>query len=547
MAPVAYLLYTRVTSGTTRATPPGPTATASCSRRATGRCCSTHRFTCPGTTCRSTSSSASASGDRRTPGHPERRRHETPGVETTTGRSARDSRTASGWPWPSASSRERYGAEVVRPPRVRDLLGRRPDGGRRRGGGLARRHLGLGRLVYVYDDNHISIDGDTALAFDTRGRRRALPRLRLARGGASRTPTTSIALARALEAAIAEEERPSLIARTLDDRLAGARTRAARPRRTAPRSARRRSRATKEALGWDRRARVPRARRGATRHFGAGRARGAAAQRAGSERFARLARRRPGARRRVGARLRASCPSGLAEALPAVRRGEDEPTSRRGRPAARRCRRSRRSCPTMVGGAADLAVDQDRVQGRAEFSRGERGRNVHFGVREHAMGGDRERHGAARRVVQPVRLDLPRLLRLHASGDPPLRADGPARRSASSRTTRSASARTGRRTSRSSTCAALRAIPGLTVLRPADAAETAEAWRVALEERDGPAVPRPHAPGACPCSIARGSPPRPGWRAAPTWSGREADRAIDAVDRRHRLGGRARPGGRRRS
>jgi len=34
--------------------------------------------------------------------------------------------------------------------------------------------------------------------------------------------------------------------------------------------------------------------------------------------------------------------------------------------------------------------------------------------------------------------------------------------------------------------AALRAIPGLTVIRPADAAETAEAWRVALEDCDGP-------------------------------------------------------------
>ena len=44
LAPLAYVLYTRVMS-TTRATRPGPTATASCSPPATPRCCSTRRCT----------------------------------------------------------------------------------------------------------------------------------------------------------------------------------------------------------------------------------------------------------------------------------------------------------------------------------------------------------------------------------------------------------------------------------------------------------------------------------------------------------------------
>ena len=68
---------------------------------------------------------------------------------------------------------------------------------------------------------------------------------------------------------------------------------------------------------------------------------------------------------------------------------------------------------------------------------------------------------------------------------PPIRLGGDhgaAGRSTFSRMTASASARTGRRTSRSSSWSALRAIPGLIVLRPADANEVAEAWRVALRE-----------------------------------------------------------------
>ena len=93
---------------------------------------------------------------------------------------------------------------------------------------------------------------------------------------------------------------------------------------------------------------------------------------------------------------------------------------------------------------------------------------------------------ALSRSLRPYVRHLPDLLRLHASGDPPGRADGPAGRSTSLPTTRSSSARTGRPTSRSSSCAALRAIPGLVVIRPADAAETVAAWRVAIERRDGP-------------------------------------------------------------
>jgi transketolase len=63
--------------------------------------------------------------------------------------------------------------------------------------------------------------------------------------------------------------------------------------------------------------------------------------------------------------------------------------------------------------------------------------------------------------------------------------------------------------------AALRAIPGLTVIRPADAAETAEAWRVALEDCDGPVCLLLTRQGVPVLDRTR-LPPRAGSRVAPT-------------------------------
>jgi transketolase len=64
------------------------------------------------------------------------------------------------------------GLEPVRPHHLVHRLRRRPRGGHQRGGQLARGHQRLGNLVVLYDDNHISIEGDTQTAFseDVMGR-----------------------------------------------------------------------------------------------------------------------------------------------------------------------------------------------------------------------------------------------------------------------------------------------------------------------------------------------------------------------------------------
>jgi transketolase len=146
--------------------------------------------------------------------------------------------------------------------------------------------------------------------------------------------------------------------------------------------------------------------------------------------------------------------------------------------------------PTLVGGAADLS-ESTRTEfpgGDAErYTRAKAGRNIFFGVREHGMGGAVNGMAAHGGIVRPygstflqfadymrpaLRLSALTGLRvawIYTHDSVALGEDGPTHQPVEH-------------------LAALRAIPGLTVLRPADANETAEAWRVILEDLEGPAV-----------------------------------------------------------
>ncbi len=140
----------------------------------------------------------------------------------------------------------------------------------------------------------------------------------------------------------------------------------------------------------------------------------------------------------------------------------------------------------MVGGAADLVESTKTVfEGAGEFSKVHAGRNVPFGIREHAMGAIVNGAAAHGGIVKPygstflVFSDYMRAsVRLSALMGLPvvwvwthdsvgLGEDGPTHQPIEH-------------------YAALRAIPRLWVIRPADANETSVAWRVALERDDGP-------------------------------------------------------------
>jgi transketolase len=141
--------------------------------------------------------------------------------------------------------------------------------------------------------------------------------------------------------------------------------------------------------------------------------------------------------------------------------------------------------PTFLGGSADLAEsNKTDLEGLGDFGPTETGRNLHYGIREHAMGAISNGlavHGGLRPFAATflVFSDYMRpSVRLAALMGLPmvyvwthdsigLGGDGPTHQPVEQ-------------------LASLRAMPGLRVIRPADGPETAEAWRAALARTDGP-------------------------------------------------------------
>ena len=193
--------------------------------------------------------------------------------------------------------------------------------------------------------------------------------------------------------------------------------------------------------------------------------------------------------RRTPARGLGRGPAGLRRR----RRGARDPQ----RLAGTRSRSLEGPLPELFGGAADLSESNlTDLKGEGELQRRPRaGRNIRFGVREHAMGGIANGiayHGG----LLPVRRDVPDLQRLHARLGAPRGAHRAARRCTSGPTTRSASARTAPPTSRSSTTRRCARCPGLRSCGPATRTRPVAAWRArrrAARRADGA---RAHAPEA---------------------------------------------------
>src|SRR4051812_27295882 len=144
----------------------------------------------------------------RTPGHPEV--HHTPGVEVTTGPLGQGFANGVGMGMAERILRSRFSPEVVDHHTFvicsdGDLM----EGVSHEAGSLAG-HLGLGRLVYVYDDNHITIDGPTELSYtDDAAKRFEAYGWDVHRVGEIANDTSG--LEQALRAAMAVEDKPSMI------------------------------------------------------------------------------------------------------------------------------------------------------------------------------------------------------------------------------------------------------------------------------------------------------------------------------------------------
>jgi transketolase len=411
-----------------------------------------------------------------TPGHPEFRHTE--GVEVTTGPLGQGFANGVGM-----GIAERFLADTFNRPhhtvvdhRVYAICsdGDLMEGVSYEAGSIAGTNA-LGKLVYFYDDNHITIDGTTSISFTED---------RAKRFDALGWHVQHVADANDLDAfreAIAnahdETDRPSIV--IVRSHIAyGAPKAVDTAKAHGSPLGEEEVRATKKALGWD-----------PDKHFYVpdevyehmNRAqRGNELETAWEQRLATWSQAFPDARETWDAawsgKIGPWTPPDFAP-------GEELATRAAGKEVMQAFRHA---VPTMIGGAADLVESTyTEIEGGGLFSDRWSGRNIAFGIREHAMGSIVNGIAAHGGCVKPygstflIFSDYMRpAVRLSALMGLPvvwawthdsvgLGEDGPTHQPVE-------------------TYAALRAIPNLWFVRPADATETAEAWRVALERPDGP-------------------------------------------------------------
>ena len=340
--------------------------------------------------------------------------------------------------------------------------------------------LGLGKLVYVYDDNRITIDGPTALSFDGEDKGKRFE----AHGWHVQhvdDPNDLEALRAAFAAGRAETSKPSLI--VLRSHIAYPAPHAIDTSKAhgAP-LGEAEVRATKEKLGFDPDQTFVVA--DAVRQHMAGVAeRGAQARRDWEVELAAWAAAHPDVAAERELDLLGSPREGWLDALPVFPAGTDVATRDAGKEIMQAFKPF---TPTMIGGAADLVEStKTEFEGSGVFARTHVGRNIPFGIREHAMGAIVNGIALEPAMLSPygstflIFSDYMRgAVRLSALMGLPsvwvwthdsvaVGEDGPTHQPVEHHMT-------------------LRAIPNLWYFRPADANEAVYAWRTAIERTDGP-------------------------------------------------------------
>jgi transketolase len=408
----------------------------------------------------------------KTPGHPEHRH--TAGVEVTTGPLGQGFANGVGMGVAERVLRSRFGPELVdHHTFVIAGDGCLEEGISHEAASLAG-HLGLGRLVYVYDDNHISIDGPTELAYSDR-----VPERFAAYGWdvdvVGEVANDTGALEAALRRAMAVEDRPSLV--VLRSHIGWPS-----PHLTDTAKAHgdpfppEEIRATKELLGLppDETFWVPDAvldlYRGCVPRGQAMRAEWAARLDAWD-----------GDRAAWDAAWAGRGLAGWEAKLPTFEAGEQVAT----RKAVNACLNATADVvPGLVAGGADLTgnTGMHLEGGERQSPEHPGGRQIYFGIREHGMGAaltGMAHHGGVlpvggtffvfsdymRGAVRLAALSRAHVIYSWTHDSVGLGEDGPTHQPVEH-------------------LMSLRAMPGLQVVRPADANECAQAWRLAVDAEE---------------------------------------------------------------
>jgi transketolase len=340
-------------------------------------------------------------------------------------------------------------------------------------------HLGLGRLIAFYDDNHISIEGNTALAFseDVGGRYEAYGWHVQHLG----EDITVDRLEEAARAAMAVVDRPSLIVCRTHIAVGAPNKQDSASAHGSP-LGEEEVRLTKEVYGWPPEPAfyVPDE---ALAHFRATIESGEREQREWDERFAGYREAYPALAVELEAIFERRVPELPAGPLKQFEVGTKIATRKASQEVLQV---AADAVPSLVGGAADLSPPTLPLIGEGGVERGDYGqRNLHFGIREHAMGaivnglvlsGFRA-FGSTFLVFSDYMkgsIRLAALMRIpsifcYTHDSIGLGEDGPTHQPIEQ-------------------LAALRATPNINVVRPADAHETALAWSFALRASETPTV-----------------------------------------------------------
>jgi transketolase len=355
-------------------------------------------------------------------------------------------------------------------------------------------HLRLGRLIALYDSNRVTLSATTSLAFTEDVDRR----FEAYGWHIQRIDGDDLdAVDAALVAARAVEDRPSLIIARTHIGFGSPHKQDTFKAHGEP-LGEDEVRATKRALGWpdDKSFYVPEE---ALRHFREAVPRGDALEAGWRRQFDAYRRSVPDLARAFEQAVAGELPEGWEARLPAFA-PQDGPLATR-EASGKALNALAATVPTLIGGSADLdpstytqlagqgdfespLVAGDGAQGTSGGVWGYAGRNIHFGVREHGMGAilnGMAAHGGVRPFGATflVFSDYMRpSVRLAALSDLPvvyvwthdsigLGEDGPTHQPVEH-------------------LPSLRAMPNMVVVRPADANEAIEAWRVALRRSEGP-------------------------------------------------------------
>ena len=341
-------------------------------------------------------------------------------------------------------------------------------------------HFGLDNLIVIYDDNHITIDGDTKLAFteDTAKRYEAYGwHVEIVKGDGN----DMAAFEKALEAAANEKHRPSLIKLRTHIAYGSPNLQDSEKAHGSP-LGEDEIKLMKENLGWDpeKSFHVPDQ---VAEYMLKAVDRGKQAESAWANMFAEYAKQYPEPARQFRDAAEGRLPPELDELWPTFEAGSSVATRKA---SGKVLDAIMPKLPLVLGGSADLTPSNNTTFANAKDFQKDQwdGRYIHYGVREHAMAAimngisasDLARpYGGTFMVFSDYMRPAIRMAALSKHGtifvfthdSIGLGQDGPTHQPVEQ-------------------LASLRAIPNLLVMRPADANETTQAWKFTLQYHDGP-------------------------------------------------------------